>query len=76
MRYADDFVVLCRDVESAERARDTVIALADLGVELIDDEAAVSKRSWLAHVPLGRIRGVLVEHKSGRRRPRIEIVGA
>jgi group II intron reverse transcriptase/maturase len=68
VRYADDFVVLCRDVESAERARDTVEeSLAELGLELNEDETAVPKRSWLAQVPLDRIRGVLAERRSGRR---------
>jgi group II intron reverse transcriptase/maturase len=73
VRYADDFVVLCRDVESAERARDTVEAsLAELGLELNEDETFLPKQSWLAQVPLDRIRGVLAERRSGRR---IEIIG-
>lgn len=42
VRYADDFVVLCRSVEEAERAREEVRqALAGLGLTLNEDKTAV-----------------------------------
>ena len=115
VRYADDFVVLCRDVETAQRARDTVEAvLADLGLELNEEKTAVRSlddgvsylgylfcrslvleplrddqgdapalvpadleipaRSWLARVPLDRVRAVLDERAAGRGRRRVEAV--
>lgn len=113
VRYADDFVVLCRDLEAAGRARERVeAALADLGLELnpettirsLDDglpylgylfcrslvleladgelappasggDPAVPARSWLAQVPLDRIKAVLDERGAARNRPpRIEAV--
>jgi CRISP-associated protein Cas1 len=42
VRYADDFVVLCRDLEAAERARDAAReALAHLGLTLQEDKTAI-----------------------------------
>jgi CRISPR-associated endonuclease Cas1 len=42
VRYADDFVVLCRDLEAAERARDAAReALAHLGLTLQEDKTSI-----------------------------------
>jgi CRISPR-associated protein Cas1 len=108
VRYADDFVVLCRDLESAGRARDTVeAALTGLGLELNEDETSIRSldegleylgflfcrslvlepagdgelappeagdpvvppRSWLAQVPLDRVKALLDERAAGGGRP-------
>jgi len=79
VRHADDFVVLCRDVESAQRARDAVEAdlPADLQRPLGESEGGDSQvppRSWLAQVPLDRVRAVLDERDAEHRRPRVEVV--
>jgi CRISPR-associated protein Cas1 len=43
VRYADDFVILCRDPAEAERARaDAQAALADLGLTLNEGKTAVT----------------------------------
>jgi CRISPR-associated protein Cas1 len=42
VRYADDFVVLCRDLQSAERARDAAReALAHLGLTLQEEKTSI-----------------------------------
>ncbi|MBD3334265.1 MAG: CRISPR-associated endonuclease Cas1 [Candidatus Eisenbacteria bacterium] len=42
VRYADDFVVLCKDLESARRARgDAAAALAELGLQLSEEKTSI-----------------------------------
>ena len=42
VRYADDFVILCRDPESVRRARDAARrALGDLGLELNEEKTGL-----------------------------------
>jgi group II intron reverse transcriptase/maturase/CRISPR-associated endonuclease Cas1 len=114
VRFADDFVVLCRDLDAAQQARATVeSALAELGLRLNEGETAfrslddgmsylgylfcrnlvleplreqgheaisipaatslqVPARSWLAQVPLDRVRAVLDRHAG--RDQRIEAI--
>ncbi|HJQ32776.1 MAG TPA: CRISPR-associated endonuclease Cas1 [Pyrinomonadaceae bacterium] len=111
VRYGDDFLVLCRDVEAARRARDDARAkLADMGLKLNEKKTAVRSfddgftylgylfcrslvverkeqepdaeealsqetipaASWLAQVPLERVRSLMQMRNAGGR----EVVAA
>jgi CRISPR-associated protein Cas1 len=114
VRYADDFVVLARDVVEARRAREVAQeALAGLGLTLNPDDTAlrsidmgfsylgylfvrslvleqppkepsalpklllpedIPAASWLAQVPLRRLREVVAEGRGGRRRRQVRLV--
>jgi len=114
VRYADDFVVLARDVAEARKAQQAVQeALAGLGLALNQDDTAlrsmdmgfsylgylfvrslvleqppkepaalpkllmpddVPAASWLAQVPLLRLREVIAEVGTGRRRRQVRVV--
>ncbi len=114
IRYADDFVVLARDVAEARRAQEAAReALAGLGLQLNREDTAlrsidmgfsylgylfvrslvleqpakepasppkllmpedVPAASWLAQVPLLRLREVVAAGGSGRRRRQVRLV--
>jgi CRISP-associated protein Cas1 len=114
VRYADDFVVLARDVAEARKAQQAVQeALAGLGLALNPEDTAlrsmdmgftylgylfvrslvleqppkepatlpkllmpedVPAASWLAQVPLLRLREVIAEGGTGRRRRQVRVV--
>ncbi len=111
VRYADDFVVLCKDLEGAQRARDDAkAALAALGLALNDAKTSIQsldqglhylgylfcgsivldgskdipaigtaevpsipKASWLAQLPLSRVREI-ARPAEGDARSRLELV--
>lgn len=74
LRYADDFVILCRDVETARAAKEDVQhALASLGLELDGEQprpaTAIPEASWLAQVPLEHIRPLARQGARNARSP-------
>ena len=70
VRYADDFVVLCRTKHQAEEARTLVErAVTELGLTLSAEKTHVTK-FLEGFAFLGFVRGTLWVHRARRRRPK------
>lgn len=65
IRYADDFVVLCRDLAEAERARsDAQSALLELGLQLHDGKTSITTfDAGFSYLGFLFCRSLVVEHR-------------
>jgi hypothetical protein len=72
VRFADDFVVLCRSVEEAVRARAVARKMPPLGPV---PRATLSASAWLAHVPFEFLRGFAERPLFPGRPPRLQRIG-
>jgi CRISPR-associated protein Cas1 len=68
VRYGDDFVVLCRDLETAQRAREEVRAkLAELGLKLSEEKTSIrSFDEGFTYLGYLFCRALVLEKKRGR----------